>query len=107
MSMYPFHVVLIVKAAILSGAQSQLRRLGLGPSLTRKLIRKTDPNNAAPSGYAALIRCTAADRTALQARAEAAGNNAFIFWSTDRKKAKQKAMAFISRKGYRIKPSSG
>ncbi len=79
----------------------------MGASLTRQLILKTDPDNATAKGYAAMFRCTAAERTAIHRKADQAGNNAFVFWSTRRKEAKTEAMAFLDSKGYRVRPSGG
>ncbi len=104
MSNYPFHVALLIKASILNNAKAFLLRNGLGYSLTKVLILKADPDNATAKGYAALLHCTAGERTMLAKKADAAGNNAFVFWSTNKKQAKQKALDFIDSKGYRIKP---
>jgi hypothetical protein len=98
--------VLLVKTTIAQNAQNWLAKHGFGPSLTRVLIRDTDPDNAPARGYAAILRCSPGERTVLAKKAESMGSSAFVFWSMSRKRAKQQAMQFMKSKGYRIKPRS-
>lgn len=106
MTNYPFYVVLAVKASLAEAANNYLRRQGWGPgNVVRAIIRKDDPDEADPVAYATMLRCTPAMRTALHRRAKAAGSDARIYWTTDRRDAIQTARAKLDQWGYRLKPN--
>jgi hypothetical protein len=104
MTRTPFYVVAIVRAAIVDNANDWMERQGYGPNnFSRELILIADPDDAAPKGYAAEFPAEPSLRTIL-ANKIATMPNAYIFWSKDRKTARQKALQFITDKGYRVKP---
>lgn len=104
MTNYSFFVVLIVRATIAVAAKQWLSRHGFGDGATRALIRKTDANTATPIAWGMELLCTPGERTVLARKAEGLGSNAEIFWSTNRREARQLALQFIDSKGLKLKP---
>lgn len=105
MGYHKIHAVLIIPATLLTQATNFLRKHGLGTGhLHRALIRKTDPDNQAPRGYAAIMRLDeggwAVIKKAVEGRA-----NCYVFADMRKRQAAASALNFIDSKGFRIKPN--
>lgn len=106
MSKTPFFVIAIVRATIVDAANTWMEKQGYGPNnFSIPLIQIADPNTQAARYWGAEFQADPALRTIIHKKVDSLGVNAFLFWSKDRKTARQKALAFIQSKGYRIKPS--
>lgn len=105
MTKYPFHVIAIVKATIVNAANTWMENQGYGPNnFSIPLIQIADPDTQAARYWAAEFQADPALRTIIHKKVDSLGVNAFLFWSKDRKTARQKTKQFIQSKGYRIKP---
>ena len=104
----PFYCVLLVSADKLTEADNYLYRHGYGRgNLNRALIREADPDNAPAKGWACMVQVDAAFVTTARTKAAAIGAKAQVFASMHRQTAKQEALAFVTSKGYRVKPIEG
>lgn len=102
---FPFYVVLLIVASKKDAAQNYLRKQGYGfDLLTKAFILKTDPDSAPARGYGVGFWCSAGDRTVIHNKVKEVGNDAKVFWSTDKKQAIQLAKQKIDQWGYRVKP---
>lgn len=107
MSRNPFFVIAIVRAAIVDAANNWMKKQGYGPNnFSIPLIQQVDPDTQAARAWAAEFQADPALRTIIHKKVDSLAPNAFVFWSKDRKTARQKALAFVHAKGYRIKPST-
>jgi len=108
MTRNPFYVVLIVIANKKDAANKWLEQQGYGPNnLSRGIILKTDPDSAPAKAYACMLQCDVGMRTALHKKQQEVGEQeAKIFWSMDRKEARQKALDKIDEWGYKLKPKA-
>lgn len=107
MSKTPFFVIAIVKATIVDAANNWMERQGYGPNnFSIPLIQIADPDTQPARAWAAEFQAEPSLRTIIHRKIDSLAPNAFVFWSKDRKTARQKAKAFIQSKGYRIKPTT-
>ena len=108
MTKTPFFVIAIVKATIVNAANNWMERQGYGENnFNIPLIRDVDPDSQAARFWAAEFQAEPSLRTIIHRKIDSLGaTDAFLFWSKNRKTARQKAKEFVANKGYRIKPST-